>query len=97
MYDDIAQFQRRMPELEEKVVMGLVKKLGMEKEKVEEAHIAFLDKHPEGQMTRFDFCFYMFSIKETIQTSKRTIGTLWLCGFFLKFHINVLTGPANID
>ena len=43
-----------MPELEEKVVMGLVKKLGMEKEKVEEAHIAFLDKHPEGQMTRFD-------------------------------------------
>ena len=34
--------------------MGLVKKLGMEKEKVEEAHIAFLDKHPEGQMTRFD-------------------------------------------
>ena len=54
MYDDIAQFQRRMPELEEKVVMGLVKKLGMEKEKVEEAHIAFLDKHPEGQMTRFD-------------------------------------------
>ena len=43
-----------MSELEEKVVMGLVKKLGMEKEKVEEAHIAFLDKHPEGQMTRFD-------------------------------------------
>ena len=92
MYDDIAQFQRRMPELEEKVVMGLVKKLGMEKEKVEEAHIAFLDKHPEGQMTRFDtfFCFNMFSIKETIQTSKRTIGTLWpsvtlFLGKFLYF------------
>ena len=51
-----------MPELEEKLVMGLVKKLGMEKEKVEEAHIAFLDKHPEGQMTRFDtfFAFICF-------------------------------------
>ena len=32
---------------------GLVKKLGLEKEEVEKAHITFLDKHPEGQMTRF--------------------------------------------
>ena len=87
--------------------MGLVKKLGMEKEKVEEAHIAFLDKHPEGQMTRFDtfFCFNMFSIKETIQAFKRTFGTLWpsvplffrKISVFLKFYIIVLTEPTNID
>ena len=43
-----------MAELEEKVMEGLVKKLGLEKEEVEKAHITFLDKHPEGQMTRFD-------------------------------------------
>ena len=49
-----AKFQRKMAELEEKVMEGLVKKLGLEKEEVEQAHTTFLDKHPEGQMTRFD-------------------------------------------
>ena len=43
-----------MAGLEEKVMEGLVKKLGMEKEEVEKAHVTFVDKHPEGQMTRFD-------------------------------------------
>lgn len=44
--------QQRMTELEESVVELLVKKLGVEKEEVEKAHTSFLDKHPEGQMTR---------------------------------------------
>ena len=50
----LAKFHRKMAGLEEKVMEGLVKKLGMEKEEVEKAHITFVDKHPEGQMTRFD-------------------------------------------
>ena len=41
-----------MTELEESVVELLVKKLGVEKEEVEKAHTSFLDKHPEGHMTR---------------------------------------------
>ena len=44
--------QQRMTELEESVVELLVKKLGVEKEEVEKAHTSFLDKHPEGHMTR---------------------------------------------
>ena len=41
-----------MTELEESVVELLVKKLGVEKEEVEKAHTSFVDKHPEGHMTR---------------------------------------------
>ena len=44
--------QQRMTELEESVVELLVKKLGVEKEEVEKAHTSFLDKHPDGHMTR---------------------------------------------
>ena len=44
--------QQRMTELKESVVELLVKKLGVEKEEVEKAHTSFLDKHPEGHMTR---------------------------------------------
>ena len=44
--------QQRMTELEESVVELLMKKLGVEKEEVEKAHTSFLDKHPEGHMTR---------------------------------------------
>lgn len=42
-----------MAELDEQVMEGLVKKLGLEKKEVEEAHITFLDKYPDGQMSRF--------------------------------------------
>ena len=57
-----------MAELDEKVMEGLVKKLGLEKEEVEEAHITFLVKYPEGQMTRFDkFSANVFSCPQTAQ------------------------------
>ena len=50
----MGKIQRKMAELDEQVMEGLVKKLGLEKKEVEEAHITFLDKYPEGQMSRFD-------------------------------------------
>ena len=43
-----------MAELDETVMEGLMKKLGLEKKEVEEARVTFLDEYPEGQMTRFD-------------------------------------------
>ena len=68
-----------MAELEEKVIEGLVKKLGLEKEEVEQAHTTFLDKHPEGQMTRFDM------LQQAALSSNQLPMPIWNCDIAFLF------------
>ena len=68
-----------MAELEEKVIEGLVKKLGLEKEEVEQAHTTFLDKHPEGHMTRFDM------LQQAALFSNQLHMPIWNCDIAFLF------------
>ena len=67
-----------MTELEESVVELLVKKLGVEKEEVEKAHTSFLDKHPEGHMTRL--------VLQQKTNALKLDGRSFFCSVALSIH-----------